>query len=551
MRHILNVAEKHDVAKIISNTLSKNECSRKMIVNEQYKFFQYDFVAQELFPNSNMVFTHVAGHLMTIDFPPECNDWFKTPYENLFTSPLQVKPTPCFVGIINAIKKLSRSCNQLIIWTDCDREGERIGFEIIDICRSVNRNILVSRAKFSDLNERSLFNACRNLIPPNLEMSQAVEARQELDLRIGCVFTRMQSTFLKQSIEQLSQQRVISYGPCQFPTLGFIVDRYNEIKNFIPETFWKIVLKHMKNGLNVGFEWDRNRLFDKNAVQVLFEGCQDDPEAIVVDVTKKPKSKYRPQPLYTVEFERLATRYLKMSAKEAMTIAEKLYSQGFISYPRTETNMFAPSANLTEYVQNQLADPRWGGFAQKVLSSGPKPRNGTKTDNAHPPIHPIKPGANLGLITRHFLATCSFDGAGQETKISVKLGTESVYIFCQQFKCTGLLITDRGYLEVYPYDKWSDHMDPGETTPPSLLTEADLISLMEKYQIGTDATHAEHIETIQKREYTYLVDGHFLPTCLGMGLIEGIYQHQTIILNFKIHLFFTRISVFIDRSTKK
>jgi DNA topoisomerase-3 len=65
-------------------------------------------------------------------------------------------------------------------------------------------------------------------------------------------------------------------------------------------------------------------------------------------------------------------------------------------------------------------------------------------------------------------------------------------------------------------------MDEGETSPPQLLSEADLISLMEKHGIGTDATHADHIETIKTRQYAGVQgDGRFLPCSLGMGLVQG------------------------------
>lgn len=101
------------------------------------------------------------------------------------------------------------------------------------------------------------------------------------------------------------------------------------------------------------------------------------------------------------------------------------------------------------------------------------------------------------------------------------------------------MITERNYLEVYPYEKWSDKEIPvfeqgqeftpksiqlkqGRTEPAKLLTEADLIALMEKHGIGTDATHAEHIETIKERNYVSLDNqSHFIPAQLGLGLVEG------------------------------
>lgn len=79
-----------------------------------------------------------------------------------------------------------------------------------------------------------------------------------------------------------------------------------------------------------------------------------------------------------------------------MKIAEKLYTQGIISYPRTETNIFPKELNLVPLVEQQTADARWGPFAQEVVQSGPSPRQGKKSDGAHPPIHPTKYIATLG-----------------------------------------------------------------------------------------------------------------------------------------------------------
>lgn len=263
--------------------------------------------------------------------------------------------------------------------------------------------------------------------------------------------------------------------------------------------------------------------------------------ATVVEVRSKPKSKWRPQALDTVELEKLASRKLRINAKETMRIAEKLYTQGYISYPRTETNIFPKDLNLVALVEQQTLDPHWGAFAQTILErGGPNPRNGNKSDQAHPPIHPTKYTSSLQgddrrlyeFIVRHFLACCSQDAQGQETTVEIDIAQE-------RFVAHGLIILARNYLDVYPYDHWSDKLLPvyeqgsrfqpstvemvdGETSPPQLLTEADLIALMEKHGIGTDATHAEHIETIKARMYVGLTsDKRFLPGHLGMGLVEG------------------------------
>lgn len=121
------------------------------------------------------------------------------------------------------------------------------------------------------------------------------------------------------------------------------------------------------------------------------------------------------------------------------------------------------------------------------------------------------------------------------TDIHIRIGQE-------EFSTSGLRITDRGYLDIYPYDKWSDKELPdlkegerftpseiilqeNETKPPTLLSESDLINLMDKNGIGTDATIAEHIATIQRRQYAEkTLEGRFLPTTLGMALIQGYHN---------------------------
>lgn len=105
-------------------------------------------------------------------------------------------------------------------------------------------------------------------------------------------------------------------------------------------------MNHKIDDLTVDFHWDRNRLFDKQCCEAYLMLCQANPKATVTNIIQKPKNKWRPTPLDTIELEKLGSRKLKITAKQTMTIAEKLYQQGFISYPRTETNIFSGDVNL-------------------------------------------------------------------------------------------------------------------------------------------------------------------------------------------------------------
>lgn len=102
------------------------------------------------------------------------------------------------------------------------------------------------------------------------------------------------------------------------------------------------------------------------------------------------------------ELEKQGSRKLHLTAKETMKIAEKLYTQGFISYPRTETNIFPKELNLVSLVEQQVNNQAWGNFAHNLLEAGITPRQGKKSDQAHPPIHPTKYSNNLQGPLRNF-----------------------------------------------------------------------------------------------------------------------------------------------------
>nr|XP_035929406.1 DNA topoisomerase 3-alpha [Halichoerus grypus] len=539
VRKILCVAEKNDAAKGIADLLSNGRMRRREGFSKFNKIYEFDYHLYG--QNVTMIMTSVSGHLLAHDFQMQFRKWQSCNPLVLFEAEIEKYCPENFVDIKKTLERETRQCQALVIWTDCDREGENIGFEIIHVCRAVKPSLPVLRARFSEITPRAVRAACENLTEPDQRVSDAVDVRQELDLRIGAAFTRFQTLRLQRIFPEVLAEQLISYGSCQFPTLGFVVERFKAIQAFVPEIFHKIKVTHDHKDGVVDFNWKRHRLFNHTACLVLYQLCMEDPRATVVEVRSKAKSKWRPQALDTVELEKLASRKLRINAKETMRIAEKLYTQGYISYPRTETNIFPKDLNLTVLVEQQTLDPRWGAFAQSILErGGPTPRNGNKSDQAHPPIHPTKYTDSLQgdeqrlyeFIVRHFLACCSQDAQGQETTVEIDIAQE-------RFVAHGLMILARNYLDVYPYDHWSDKTLPvyergacfqpstvemvdGETSPPQLLTEADLIALMEKHGIGTDATHAEHIETIKARMYVGLTaDKRFLPGHLGMGLVEG------------------------------
>jgi DNA topoisomerase-3 len=308
-----------------------------------------------------MVMTAVMGHLLEVDFPPAYRKWNAVAVVELFGLAVSKTVKPDMREVADNISQEARAANVLVIWTDCDLEGENIGAEIATIAQRANPRIQVRRARFSVVQPREVQTAWNGLVDLDLRQVAAVDARSELDLRIGAAFTRLQTLQLKARFSDFRDTKVISYGSCQFPTLGFIVDRYLQVQQFIPEPFWSLAVFHDE----ARFTWARRSLFDRHVTLVLYEACMADPTAHVTSVNGRPTSKWAPLPLTTVEMMKASASILRLPSDRVMHIAEALYNQGIISYPRTETDVFDDAYDLQALVRAQLLEPRWSGYAQR------------------------------------------------------------------------------------------------------------------------------------------------------------------------------------------
>ena len=550
---VLCVAEKNSIAKEVANILSGGSSRAR---DSPWKFAKnYDFTYN--FPNvgqCQVTMTAVSGHILGTDFGPEYA-WGRCPPGRLFEAPLITKVTAekdnRSQKIHDNIVKESRNADRLMIWTDCDREGEYIGWEIMQIALLKNLRLGAEetwRAQFSHLEPAHIVNAAKNPKLLDMRLVEAVECRKEFDLRVGLSFTRLLTNVYKNK-KLVGERDVVSYGTCQFPTLSFVVDRYLRVKRFTPEPFWglNVVVEHNKE--KVPFTWSRGNMFDKAFVSIIYLQLLLNPGgAKITHVSTSPTSHYRPFPLTTVELQKCLSLYFKMSAKRALDAAEQLYTSGFISYPRTETDQFPASMDLKAYIAKQEQDLRWGAYAQKLNSQNAfrQPRAGKHDDKAHPPIYPVKYTKIESLlgdqqkvyefVVRRYLACCSDDARGMKTTVKMEWGSE-------EFTATGTTVTERNFLDVYPYQNWKDTLmlpdfqkgqtaniysakiKEGKTAPPEYMTERELITLMDINGIGTDATIAEHIDKIIQRNYVSRqkigTKEAFIPTVLGVALIQA------------------------------
>ena len=586
---VLNVAEKPSVARALAGAFHRMPGARESapMRREAAQIFTHDQVSfPPIFSQGSgqpsntgsiphtMITSSVRGHLASTDFPPEYG-WSRCDPLQLFDAPLQTLYKEDMQPLYQMLTRLSKNVQAVILWLDCDREGEAIAAEVQDVCIQSNPRLRnhIYRAKFSTVLDGEIRRALMTLGKINDAYVQAVAARSQIDLRVGAAFTRFQTLRLQKKFQLSGNASVVSYGPCQFPTLGFVVERWARIETFVPEDFWFLELTlriaapvvegeegapNINNDANrpIVFSWKRQRLYDRLMTMVLYDSCLDAEQAVVTQLSGRPKNKWRPIPLATVELQKRASRYLRIGSETLMTAAEELYQQGYISYPRTETERFRPEFQHRPLIQDFVnANGPFSEYANDLLSNGgfQNPRAGPHDDQAHPPITPCKAvdpatitdATQRGvytLVVKHYLACCSRDAVGRETSITVKMATE-------EFTAKGLMILEYNWLKIYePWERWSTGqgelppvevgsritpssllMKEGRTTPPQPISEVELISMMDRNGIGTDATIAQHITTIQEREYAKKDGGQrFLPTPLGIALVEGYNQmgHQ-------------------------
>lgn len=564
---VLNVAEKNSVAKEVARLLARDSRPQEIPSNARYcKNFKFPFTFNG--SRVEMIFSSVAGHLMELDFSAQYKSWHGCRPGELFTAPVIKQVSKDGESIKSNLQSLARRAHWLVLWLDCDREGENIAFEVLNVCKDVNPRLIVRRARFSALIPSDIFRAINNLVDPNDKEAAAVDVRQEIDLRIGSSFTRLQTLLLQDKFDWREYLRdgrssmLLSYGPCQFPTLGLIVQREWEIQAHVPEDFWTMYLVWLGpdnrqsttgNQQRCEFYWCRGRLFDQATAELYHARClfdagrSEQPLATVTSVTGRQRTRAAPVPLCTLELQKKASQALRISGERIMKIAEELYQGGFISYPRTETNLFSQGYDLQGMVNKQAeSGSPWSEFAQRLLSQGQFrwPKSGGKDDGAHPPIHPTKPLTDstadplkrkvYEFITRSFLACCAPDAQGQETEVVVDLQGEA-------FKANGLMVTHRNWLDVYPYTNWGGgntlpnfdqgqtflphdvRLHKGTTAPPPRMSESDLLAKMDEYGIGTDATVADHIAKQLHRGYATKDESSqtFAPTPLGQALISA------------------------------
>ncbi|ADB60344.1 DNA topoisomerase I [Haloterrigena turkmenica DSM 5511] len=484
----------------------------------------------------------LSGHVVGVDFPDEYSDWRDVePVELIDAS---VEKTATKENIVATLRILARKATRVTIATDYDREGELIGKEAYDIVRDVDEEVPIRRVRFSSITENEVQSAFDDPDDLDFDLAAAGEARQIIDLVWGAALTR----FLSLSAGQLGND-FISVGRVQSPTLKLIVDREREIQAFDPETYWELFGDLTKEDTTFEAQYfyrdeddnEAERVWEEAVADEVYETLAERDSATVVDVNRRTRTDTPPEPFNTTQFIRAAGA-IGYSAKRAMSIAEDLYTAGYITYPRTDNTVYPDDLDPEELLDDFVSHPTLGESAESLLEADEiVPTEGDEETTDHPPIHPTGEIPSRGgdvsddewevyeLVVRRFYATVADAAVWEHLKVVTEVDD-------YRMKSNGKRLVEPGYHDVYPYFSTSENYVPDvtegeelaltdveleekETQPPRRYGQSRLIETMEDMGIGTKSTRHNTLEKLYDRGY--IESDPPRPTKLAMAVVDA------------------------------
>ncbi len=513
----LIIAEKHDAAKRIAQILAGTKPRSQRVAGTEV--FRFD----------DKVILGLSGHIVGVDYPPGYNNWQKVECKDLIRAEVVVRPIQD--KIISALQSLGKEAECITIATDYDREGELIGVEALKIAKEANPGLKADRARYSAITKEEILKAFRSSGKVDFDLAASGEARQIIDLVWGAALTR----YISLTSGRLGKE-FLSVGRVQSPTLALIVDREREIQSFQPRPYWEIYAD-LEKELRV--QHAKGRIWDKAEVDRIIASLG--PEGIVKSIEKKTRVDKPPAPFDTTSFIAAASG-LGFSAANSMRIAEWLYTNGFISYPRTDNTVYPPSIDLRA-LASFFTKGAFAKEAERLLQGKMVPTRGKRSTTDHPPIYPTAPVEKnelkedqwriYELVVRRFFATLAEQCVWEATSIKVDIGPEP-------FRANGARLIDPGWRYYYPYSKAEEHLLPElkegehlsmlgheveakETQPQARYGQGKLIKLMDELGLGTKSTRHEIISKLYARAY---VQGNPMrPTNTAYAVVDTLQKY--------------------------
>ncbi|HNA38481.1 MAG TPA: type I DNA topoisomerase [Chitinophagales bacterium] len=411
------------------------------------------------------------------------------------------------------VKELQKLAKNAEVWlaTDEDREGEAISWhlcEVLDLDKNKTKRIV-----FNEITAPAIKNAVANPRKLDQNLFYAQQARRVLDRVVGFELSPV--------LWKKLGRRTLSAGRVQSVAVRLVVEREREINNFNSASFYKVVAYFLSENKLFKAELSEKLKDEKEAQQFL----EEVKNALfkVADIQVKPTQKSPAAPFTTSTLQQEASRKLGFSVSRTMSVAQKLYESGKITYMRTD------SPNLSDLALNSIQSYITKEYGKEYSNRKQYASKHSNAQEAHEAIRPTyientNEGINrdeerlYDLIWKRTIASQMSNARLEKTVAKIDISTRK-----EQFIAEGEVLKFEGFLKVYL--EGTDDEDTEEsgilpplsvgqnlqynniearqrfTQAPARFTEASLIKKLEELGIGRPSTYAPTISTIQNREY--------------------------------------------------
>lgn len=455
--------------------------------------------------------------------------------------------------LIKELKKEAKSANEVLLAPDPDREGEAIAWHLAKILGIDEKSL--TRITFNEITKEAVVNAVKNPRTINMDLVDSQQARRVLDRIVGYKTSPLLWKKVKSGL---------SAGRVQSVALRILIERENEIRNFVPKEYWNIDVILTNNDINF-----ISRYYGTNGKKVTLEN-EEQVKSIVDDIKKNDfivqdiklgqRSKNPSPPFTTSTLQQSASRSLNFTIKKTMQVAQKLYEgikipnkgvTGLITYMRTD------STRISEEARKKGKDIIEETFGKEYFENRYYKTKGSSQDG-HEAIRPSYPELKpedikeylsndeyklYKLIYNRFLS--SIMAAAKYNTVSAKIKNGN-----HEFRSSGSTLIFDGFLKLYGVKEFNktekiekdeqNHEEELEeienfpelkvnevvkrvkedtkqsfTQPPVRFTEASLVKVLEENGIGRPSTYAPTINTLQLRHYIKKDKKNLIPTELG------------------------------------
>lgn len=538
MSYQLIITEKPSAAEKIANALADGKAKKLNDGGAPYYSLKHN--------GKDIMVACAAGHLYTVT-EAEKKGWTYPVFDIKWEASSKVSKESNFnAKFLTTIKKLAKDAKEFVIATDFDIEGEVIGYNVLKYaCKKED----AKRMKYSTLTKDELIesykNASKTLIWGQVN---AGLTRHELDWFYGINLSRALTLAVKSA---KGGYKLLSIGRVQGPALKMIVDKEKEIKAFIPVPYFELELIGLKDSKEIEAYHEKDKFDNKADAEKILKNTKGE-KAKVSDVKRSQFKQAPPTPFDLTSLQIEAHKTLGMLPKITLEVAQSLYLDGIISYPRTSSQKLPPTIGYKKIISLLSKNHEYQKEAEILLSKSVlKPNDGEKNDEAHPAIYPTGQHKALtgfqarlyDLVVRRFLATFGDPATRETVTITIQIKNEN-------FLAKGTRTVEKGWHTLYgKHTMLKDEELPAcekgeeikvkeinllskETQAPKRYTQASVIKELEKRDLGTKSTRAQILENLYQRGYIF--EKSIEATELGLKTEQILEKYSPSILDSEL-----------------